>query len=1464
MTVKEPRKLSHARRNSGSKAGEDRNRMFVVGIGASAGGLEALEAFFENVLARSRYVYVIVHNSPQPNGSMNELLSKRTGMKLVTADEGMTLQTGHIYVIPPRALVTLEGDRLHLVQADDRSVTFPLNLFFESLARSFGESCAGVVLSGTGSDGTEGLKAIKEAGGLVLVQEPSTAQFDGMPKSAIKAGIADIVLEPQQMFVTLDQVLSQAMQSFDPLSDDTSDEVYSSILRTVSDQTGVDFTGYKQATVLRRIQRRMQLCQVERIQDYYEFLLESPLEAQLLRKEVLISVTGFFRDTEAFRYLEETVIPHIAENKKDKPIRVWVPACSTGEEAYSIAFLFSDYMHRTGLTLDVTIFATDIDPAVIKSASSRVYSEGSMSRLAKDHIKRYFTRTEEGYKVVKEVRDMLVFSTHNIIKDPPFYNIDLLSCRNLLIYFRPELQKKVISLFSFVIVNDGFLFLGSSESLGDKAADYRELSSKWKIYQNRKSRKFDMHMLQPGVRYPQRPHFKQQLRDTNRMLIEQINKALINEYAPTTFFVKDDMTLVHTTGNAAKYLTLPKGEITYNILRMLPESLAVTFEVGIMKVFNIWQPVVLKNVKFVTGGKLKKLNLEIQPFVDPDLPHRLVRVRLDELKLPRGKQKDDGILINMEQDGHSKLSLLEEELRISKDNLQMTVEELEAANEELQAANEELHSTNEELEAMNEELHTVNSEYQLKVLELTEANDDLNNLLQSTDIGTLFLDPELRIRRFTKTVTRIMNLQPQDIGRHIGNYSSAIKYPHFFREINEVSETLTPKAMHVQDLSDKWYVLRIHPFKTIANEIKGIVITFVDITNLINAQTELQLSQNELKAAHQRQSKIEELYDTISRNTRDIIGLHEPGGLFHYVSPSVKDVLGYEPEELVGTSMYDLLHEDDRANLPGHVLSMDGNLQQQTEYRVKRKDGSYLWLETSSRFITDEKGKIAKLLTSSRDVTFRKRAELSIRASEERYRTLFDNNPFPMFVLSPVTLRFLQVNTAAVSTYGYAAEEFSAMELWHLLHEPPCNTRDSCEVITFGHWQHRTKSGKVLTVELSSNPISFDHGNAVLVLVNDITERAELEEEVAERTRELMLSEGRFRVLAESIPQIIWTASPQGIADYYNERWYDFTGLKHRKSIDQDWWKQVLHPQDIKPVMDAWRNSVATGEDFSIECRIKGKWAGVYKWFLGKALPLRDTDGSIVKWFGTFTNIDDQKQLEQRKDEFIGIASHELKTPLTSIKAYTELLERRLMDGEDGTSRIYITKTNGYIKKLGQLISDLLDVSKIQAGKLQFHMQEFDADEFLKESIDNIRHLSQKHRIIAKGKVNARLVGDRQRLEQVLSNLLSNAMKYSPEADEVEVNVYRDDERVTISVTDYGIGIPADKHSKLFERFFRVEKNAYRFQGLGIGLYISSEIVHRHGGKIWVESEEGQGATFYFTIPLPGTQPDPQGYAPSL
>lgn len=806
----------------------------------------------------------------------------------------------------------------------------------------------------------------------------------------------------------------------------------------------------------------------------------------------------------------------------------------------------------------------------------------------------------------------------------------------------------------------------------------------------------------------------QHLPDNSSLLAGQINEALIKEYAPTAFFVNENMELVHVTGNAAGYLNLQKTRSTSNILELLPGALVPLIEAGSMDVLSQGRSSVMRNIKFMMNGRMRTIHLEMDIFNVRGIQSRLVRIRMDEIGEEPAYSKDA-----RGRAGHEKLA---DELQMNRDNLKITMGALEAAVKELKAVNEELQSVN----------------------------------------------------------------------------------------------------------------------------------------------GELLLSKKELKVAHQRQTKIEELYDTICRNTRDLIGLHDPAGAFCYVSPSVTELLGYEPHELIGVSLYDLVYPADRQKLEQEQVRIaGGKLEQQTEYRIRKKDGSYLWLEASSRFITDETGMIVKWLTCSRDIAFRKQAELSIRASEERYRTLFDNNPFPMFVLDPVTLGFLQVNTAAVRVYGYSTEEFSSMKLDELLHERSNDSHNSCELITSGHWLHKAKNGKAVTVELSSTPISFDHGKAVLVLVNDVSERAELEEEVAERTRELLLSEGRFRVLAESIPQIIWTASPEGVIDYYNERWYNFTGVKHGDIIDQKWWKQVVHPQDAKPTLDAWKHSVATGEEFSIECRLKGKWAGVYRWYLGKALPLRDSDGSIVKWFGTFTNIDDQKQLEERKDEFIGIASHELKTPLTSIKAYTELLERRLMDGSDETSRIYITKTNGYIKKLGQLISDLLDVSKIQAGKLQFHMQDFDADEFVKESIDNIMHLANKHRITINGKAGVQLRGDKQRLEQVLSNLLSNAMKYSPAADEVIVNVCHDDEKVTISVTDHGIGVPADKHTKLFERFYRVEKNAYRFQGLGIGLYISAEIVRRHGGKIWVESEEGKGATFHFTLPLPGTQQEVQAYLTS-
>ncbi|GAB1370073.1 chemotaxis protein CheB [Candidatus Kapaibacterium sp.] len=845
------RKVQHAGENQSEninltdKTQSANNDFAIVGIGASAGGLEALEQFFKHIKPDSGLAYVVVqHLSPDYKSLMVELLSKHTLLPIYRAEDGMYIAKNSIYLIPPKKNLTIFHRKLYLTdQIQNLGLNLPIDVFFRSLAEDLGEKSIGIVLSGTGSDGTLGIRAIKGAGGMVMVQDEETAKFDGMPKSAISTGLVDYILPPEMMGEQLSKYIEHPLVSASERANTITiedDDILSKILLTIRSRTGVDFTYYKPNTIVRRIERRISVHQIANIEDYYRLLSDSPTEANVLYKELLIGVTKFFRDYDAFELIRFKAIPEIIGLKKaGESIRVWVAGCSTGEEAYSLAMFFHDYMNVSGKVYDIKIFATDIDRDAIEYASAGIYPESIVTDVNEDFLKKYFVKNGQVFKVVDTIRQMVIFATHNIIKDPPFSKIDMISCRNLLIYLQPIMQKKVLSSFSFSLNTGGIMFLGSSESIGDLASFFTPVEHKWKIYKsniNTKQVVID-ELYIPSIKSKKSlpvNDIKSKL-SSDADLFESISKDLFSSYVPPSIIINDKYELVHVFKDANRYLKIPSGKISLNILNLVPGELSVALSTAIHKVLKDNNEIKYSNVTFTKDEELISLDLKVKLFKQGKNQTNLLLVVFDE-KPVIGEQDGVDNVFEMDSNLNLRLQDIENELKYTKENLQATIEELETSNEELQAtneeliaSNEELQSINEELQSVNEELYTVNSEYQNKIEELTELNNDNNNWFNVTNIGTVFLDMKLRVRKFTPATVQFVNLIDDDMGRPISHISYNFDFPDFFNEINKTLKTLKPYEVELKSRDDEWFLMKIIPYRTIENAVKGVVITFTDI-----------------------------------------------------------------------------------------------------------------------------------------------------------------------------------------------------------------------------------------------------------------------------------------------------------------------------------------------------------------------------------------------------------------------------------------------------------------------------------------------------------------------------------------------------------------------------------------------------------------------------------------------------------
>jgi two-component system, chemotaxis family, CheB/CheR fusion protein len=832
----------------------------VIGIGASAGGLEALEQFFENMPSNNGMAFVVIqHLDPNYAGILPELLQRTTSMKVTEVTDHMKIQPNRVYVIPRNKSMSVLNGYLHLFDpVQSRGLRLPIDVFFRSLADDKKEESIGIVLSGMGSDGSLGLKAIKEHGGVVVVQDPDTSKFDGMPNSAIESVNVDIMAPanelPERLIAFLGNipVISRNLITDDKIK--TNLEKIDILIRT---RTGHDFLFYKKNAQYRRIERRMNVHQIDKIANYVRFLQENPKEIDILFRELLIGVTNFFRDEALWEKLKEKVLPELLNSLPDRHIiRVWITACSTGEEAYSLAIIFKEVYekikHAKNLTMQ--IFATDIDNDAIEVARKGFFVPNIETDVSPERLARYFTKKDSGYLVNSTVRELIVFAPHDVVKDPPFTKLDILLCRNLLIYMESDLQKKLMSLFYYSLNPGGLMILGSSENANSPEKYFSALDTKLKIY-----KRTIVQMEIDKMDFPN--SFSSSIKHAHKdssAINETINiqtfadQLLLQTVAPASVLINLEGDILYITGRTGKYLEPAAGKASMNIYAMAREGLRKDLLKSIRKAKQSNETINLKNVK--VGNIQSKLfvDITILPVTKPEAFKETIMVVFSDVVSSNPVMKKTSSKHNepressKEKELESELQKALEELQSNREEMQTSQEELKSINEELQSANEELQSTNEELttskeemQSLNEELQTVNNELQNKVIEYMEANNDMKNLLNSTDIATLFLDKNLNIRRFTDQLTKLFKLRTTDIGRPFTDIVSDLQYPEIAENSFEVLQTLIYKEREIITRDKRWFKVRIMPYRTFDERIDGVVITFIDITIAKKLEDEL-------------------------------------------------------------------------------------------------------------------------------------------------------------------------------------------------------------------------------------------------------------------------------------------------------------------------------------------------------------------------------------------------------------------------------------------------------------------------------------------------------------------------------------------------------------------------------------------------------------------------------------------------
>lgn len=938
----------------------------VVGIGASAGGLEALEVFLKNVPEGSGMAWVIVqHLDPTCESMMAELLQRATPMAVSEVADRTRVQPNCVYVIPPNKDLSILHGVLHLLDPlQPRGLRLPIDYFFRSLAADMQERAIGVILSGMGSDGTLGLLAIKERAGLALVQDPATAQHDGMPRSAVLARVADIVAPATELPGRIRAYLQHlpVIVSHREAAEDHDASAFDKVLILVRVQTGHDFSRYKKNTVYRRIERRMGIHQIDRMALYVRFLQENPQEVEMLFKELLIGVTRFFRDPEVWEKVKTEVIPALLRDRPPgQTLRVWIPACATGEEAYSLAIVFREALDQLspGQQRTLQVFATDLDPQAIEKARTGVFLPNIATDVSPERLSRFFVQEDGRFQIAKAIREMVVFATQNVIMDPPFTRLDMVSCRNLLIYLMPELQKKILPLFHYSLNPGGFLVLGNSETVGGLTTLFAPLEGKQRIY-----RRLDSNLWTEPVEFPSMSMMTQaeSLPLALKLPVNlqaEAEKLLMQRYAPGAVLVNDKGDILFISGRTGRFLEPAAGKVNWNVFAMARAGLGDVLLETFQKALKLKELVTRRNVKVETGDGMQTVDITIQPISEPETLRGLVLVvfadvaAAPESSSPTQGETNDGLRIaELEQDQKQSY----QDMLTARAEMQSSREYAVCVNEELHATNEELQSTNEELQSLNEELQTVNSVQLAKVDTLGRINNDMKNLLDSSEVSTVFLDTSLRVRMFTAGANRVFKLIQGDVGRAITDIVSILDYPTLDDDMHEMLRTLHVHEQSVMARDGRWFRVRIMPYRTTENMIDGVILTMVDTT-----------AEHELAEKARRQTNDLLRLAVVVRDTSDAITVQDLAGRIIAWNPGAVRMYGWSETEALRMNVHDRIPQGNQqaALAQLHQLSLAATLEPYQTQRLT-KDGKLVEVSITSSALFNEDGQMYAITTTER------------------------------------------------------------------------------------------------------------------------------------------------------------------------------------------------------------------------------------------------------------------------------------------------------------------------------------------------------------------------------------------------------------------------------------------------------------------------------------------------------------------
>ena len=1589
--------------SSSKPAQKEVPRFPVAAIGASAGGLEAIKSFLENVPGDTDISFVIVqHLSPHYKSILPKLLEKETKMPVHQVQDGMAIKKNQVYVIPPGTYMNIIDGHLTLVPRESRQGIFlPIDFFFKNLAHIYKNKAIGILLSGTGTDGTQGFKDIKAEGGITFAQD-SSAAFTGMPRSAVDSGFVDFILPVQKIATELTDLLHHPYTSLDETEVETTDEKeLRRILVILLNKKGIDFSLYKQTTVNRRILRRMALSHQKKLNEYAQMLRENEKEVEQLYQDLLINVTDFFRDPSLFLALRKKVLPQLCkERTAGEPIRVWISGCATGEEAYSFAITIYEYISENALSIPFQIFATDLNPLAIERARSGIYHPGSLENVSQPLLMKYFTPIEGSYQVIKSIRDACVFATHNMLTDPPFSRMDMVSCQNVMIYFESNLQQKVLKTFHYALKPDGFLLLGKSETIGTATDLFAHPDKELKVYTKKDGAgHFGLDFSFPASRTYHPPHTETNILNKEKATELDIEKLsdniLLAQYVPPSVVVNADLMIQRFHGATSRYLQPAHGKASLSLLKMLREDLVLELRSLIYKARKEKVIVEKKGIRVYTDNQPEIVDLEVIPLhITSTEPYFLILFKSAFEKTP--DFKEDGKLTEGEKSMESeRIALLEHELRGFKEQVNTMSEEFEATREELQSANEEVLSSNEELQSINEELETSKEELQSTNEELTTINEELQ--IRNTELKEAF---EYR-EAIVETIREPLIVLTTDLRVNSANKAF---YNHFRQELTETEGFFIYEMMqgkwNIPELKEQLLDI-ISKDKSFENfevqhhfpEIGGKVLLFSALRMRYNKnkQDRILLVIEDITKRRQAEQKLVEsvkLNTAILNSISDIFISVDNKWNMTFINSKGETFAGKAANEIVGKNLWEVLINFMDTEFHKNLVSAMKNKEfTQFEYFEQRENEWYQFRlypanETFSIYgsrITEQK-RAQQLLEEAK----KQYESFVAQASEGIWR--FDLRE-PVSIGEPVEKQMelmfencivAESNDSMAKIYGYKkGKDLEGKKLKEVVQRNPQNVQTLRNFIQFGYKISDAESTYTVgdhTSYFLNNLVGTINDKKVISVwgtQQDITGRKMIEETLL-KTRERL----NFALAAGSVGTYVWDFKTNKIhwtkvqESLYGLKEYSFNG-----SLED--WVAFIHPDDVTATRKAIEESLKTQKELSIEFRIYWPDRSLH-WILSRASTTYDSEGKPIEMMGVnidiserklkeqmiheneerfkalvqnsfdvitvfnydgtityqsdsiervlgysakdrlgqnlFTNslvhpdcheterklfdkcienpyqyiqgelrmlhkdgsyrimevgcinllrnssihgiiknyrdITERRAIEKQKEEFIGVASHELKTPVTSIKAYAQILHDTLMEKNDPVSADLLLRMDHQIDRLTSLIKDLLDVTKITEGQLILKKQQFDLNELVKEVTEDLQMTTKKHTIVKELGELKPITGDKERTAQVLVNLLSNAIKYSPSASKIIITTAGTEEEITVCVQDFGIGISKEMQKKLFKRFFRVsDESTSTFPGLGLGLFIATEIVRKQKGRIWVESAPNKGSTFCFSLP---------------